>query len=136
MKQTLLLFFTIISFSSYSQKVSTFDIVKVKASFEKEAMYFYNNNWRAFREEALKQKVIIGFEMFKSAIDSTNHFDLTLVTTYKNEKYFAEAEEKFRPIMQKVSPNGPKYLNTIKREQFLQYVAGSEGKVVYFEKYR
>lgn len=74
--------------------------------------------------------------MFKSAIDSTNHFDLTLVTTHKNGNSYAEAEEKIRPIIQKVSPNGPKYLNDIKREQFLQYVAGSEGKVVDFEKYR
>ncbi len=76
-------------------------------------MYFYNNNWREFRKEALKQKVITGFEMYRSVIESTNHFDLTLVTIYKDEKAHAQAEEKFSPIMKKVSPNGPKYLNEI-----------------------
>lgn len=134
MRINLLILFVSLSFAVFSQKVSTFDIVKVDANFEKEAMYFYNINWREFRKEALKQKVITGFEMYKLAIDSTKHFDLTLVTTYKDEKAYHQAEEKFRPIMKKVSPNGPKYLNEIKREQFLLYVAGSEGKVVYSEK--
>ena len=134
MRITFLFILLIISFSAISQKVASFDIVKVDAQYEKEAMYFYNNNWREFRKEALKQKVITGFEMYRSTIDSTHHFDLTLVTIYKDEKAYASAEEKFRPKMNKISPDGPKYLNEVKRDQFLKYVAGSEGKVIYFEK--
>jgi hypothetical protein len=134
MRLNLLILLVTLSFTAFSQKIPTFDIVNIDANFEKEAMYFYNNNWREFRKEALKQKVITGFEMYKSAIDSTKHFALTLVTTYKDEKAYHQSEEKFSPIMKKVSPNGPKYMNEIKREQFLQYMAGSEGKAVYFEK--
>jgi hypothetical protein len=119
------------AFTLNAQKISTFDMVKIKAQYEKEALYFYEQNWRAFRVVALKQKVISNYEMFRSETDSTNHFYLTLVTTYKNEKAFKESEAKFRPIMSAISPNGPKYLNALKRTDFLEYVAGSEGKIVY-----
>jgi hypothetical protein len=122
------------SLAGFSQKVSTVDIVKINSKYEKEAMYFYEQNWLEFRKEAIKQKVIIGYEMFRSATDSTNHYDLTLITSYKDEKAFKVSEDKFRPIMSKISPNGPKYLNEVKRQEFLQYVAGSEGKLLYYSK--
>jgi parvulin-like peptidyl-prolyl isomerase len=44
MRIILLILFVLLSFAVFSQKVSTFDIVKVDANFEKEAMYFYNND--------------------------------------------------------------------------------------------
>jgi hypothetical protein len=124
----------IAAFSLNAQKVSTFDIVKIKAQYEKEALFFYEKNWKAFRVEALKQKVISNYEMYRSETDSTNHFYLTLITTYKNEITFKDSEAKFRPIMSAISPNGPNYLNALKRNDFLEYVAGSEGKIVYHGK--
>jgi hypothetical protein len=134
MKHLIIIGLLIKSLAGFSQKISTVDIVKINAKFEKEAQYFYEQNWLAFRKEALKQKVIIGYEMFRSATDSTNHFDLTLITSYKNENAYKVSEDKFRPIMSKISPNGPKYLNEVKRQEFLQYVAGSEGKILFDSK--
>jgi hypothetical protein len=59
--------------------------MKINAKYEKEAMYFYEQNWKALRDKALKEQVIIGYEMLRSPTDSTNHFDPTLITSYKNE---------------------------------------------------
>lgn len=108
------------------QEISTIDIVKVKAVYEKEAMYFYNENWKAFRKLALQEKVIAGFELLRTATDSTNHFQLILITTYSDSVSFANSEENFRPIMQRISPNGPKMLNQIARKDFLEYITGYE----------
>ena len=131
MKKLILIPFLTCTLSAFSQKYATIDLVKAKAEFEKEALFFYEQNWKAFREEALKKKVISGYKMYRSAADSTGYFDITLITEYKNVEAHAFSEEKFRPIMKKVSPNGPKYLNEVKREQFLKYVAGAEGTEVY-----
>lgn len=117
--------------SASSQPFLTVDIVKVNAAFEKEAMYFYEKNWLAFRKEALKQKVISGYELIRSATDSTNFFTLTLITRYKNKKFQQQSEARFRPIMNKISPGGPLMLNTVSRKEFLNYVTGSDGEVVH-----
>ena len=134
MKKLTLAIFIFSSYLAISQKISTFDIVKINAKYEKEAMYFYEQNWLAFRKEALKQKVISGYEMYRSPADTTHHFDLTLITIYKNEKAFKVSEEKFRLIMKAISPDGPKYLNEVRRDQFLKYIAGSEGKLIHPKK--
>ena len=131
MHKAITILFVISSLTSFSQKYATVDIVKAKASYEKEALYFYEKNWKAFRAEAKRQKVISGYSMFRSPADSTGYFDITLITEYKNAAAHAQAEEKFGPIMKKISPNGPQYLNTVKREEFLKYIAGAEGLQIF-----
>lgn len=126
---TILLFIS--SIPSFSQKYATVDIVKARLSFEKEVLYFYEKNWKAFREEAKRQKVISGYSLFRSPADSTGYFDITLITEYKNAAAYAQAEEKFGPIMKKISPNGPQYLNATKREEFLKYIIGTEGLQIF-----
>lgn len=131
MHKAVTILFVISSLTSFSQKYATVDLVKAKASYEKEALYFYEKNWKAFREEAKRKKVISGYSMFRSPTDSTGYFDITLITEYKNAAAHAQAEEKFGPIMKKISPNGPQYLNTVKREEFLKYIAGAEGLQIF-----
>ena len=108
------------------QEMATIDIVKVNARYEKEAMYFYNENWKEFRKLALQKGVISGFEIHRTVVDSTNHFQLVLITKYRDSAYFAKSEENFRPIMKSVSPNGPKMLNNVERKDFLESMAGYE----------
>lgn len=107
----------------YGQKISTINIVKVNANYEKEAMYYYNENWKEFRKLALQEGVISGFEIMRTATDSTNHFQLILITEYSDSTSFSKSEENFEPIIKRVSPNGPKMLNKVGRKEFLEYVA-------------
>lgn len=116
-----------------AQAVSTVDIVQINTKYEKEAMFFFEQNWLAFRKEALKEKIIKGYKILRSETDSLNFFNLTLITTYKDENAYSSSEENFRPIMRAISPGGPKYLNAIKREVFLKYITGSNGKVIFSE---
>ena len=108
----------------YGQKISTINIVKVNANYEKEAMYFYNENWKEFRKLALQEGVISGFEIMRTATDSTNHFQLILITEYNDSTSFSKSEKNFEPIIKRVSPNGPKMLNKVGRKEFLEYIAG------------
>jgi hypothetical protein len=114
-------------FTQKSSEYVTVDIVKAKEEFSKEAMFFYEKNWKTFREEAYKLKHITGFELIKGNVDSTGWFTITLITVYKDSLSFAKAEANFAPIMKRISPNGPQMLNNIQRNQFLKYITGAEG---------
>jgi len=123
-KLSILFLMTMISYHGSAQSFSTVDIVKVKSVYEKEAMYFYNENWKAFRKEAYKKGFISGYQILRSATDSTNHFQLILITEYSDSTAFARQEDNFRPIMKSISPKGPKMLNDIPRKEILEYLSG------------
>jgi hypothetical protein len=112
------------------QGVSTIDLVKANANYEKEVMFFYEANWKEFRKLALKNGIISGYELHKTATDSTNHFRIILITKYKDSIQLAQSENNFRPIMRLVSPNGPKLLNNIQRKEFLEYLLGYEAIII------
>jgi hypothetical protein len=110
--------------NTFAQKYATVDIIKVKAKYEKEAMYFYTENWQAFRKKALTEKVISGYEFLKTETDTTEHFHLILITEYPDSLKFHNQEANFRPIMQSISPNGPKLLNDKPIKEIVQYLQG------------
>jgi ketosteroid isomerase-like protein len=109
-----------------AQKYSTIDIVKVNSIYEKEAMFYYNENWKPFRQEAYKKGFISGYEILKTETDSTKHFQLILITKYPDSISFHNKEENFAPIIKSISPNGPNMLNSISRKEMLEYVSGYE----------
>lgn len=113
-----------------AQTVSSVDIVKVDARYQKEAEYFYRENWQAFRKKAMEKKLISGFEMMQTPTDSTGHYTLILITRYQDSSSYHSREKNFEPIMQSISPNGPKMLNRIDRKQFLQYVDGFDATTI------
>lgn len=127
----LLIVLTCYAQTARGQQLTTLDIVKVNASYEKEALYFYQENWKAFRELALQKGVISGYEMHRTATDSTQHFQLILITRYPDSTALANSEENFRPIMKEVSPQGPRMLNHVDRKEFLEYVSGYETHVLW-----
>ncbi len=127
--------FVLACFHGFSQSsIALINTVKAKQVYEKEVMYFYENNWKAYRQEALKAGYISGYQLIKSRPDSTGLFSVILVTQFPDSITFRNVEENFRPIMQKLSPNGPKMLNALKRNEILQTVGSYEGKVIFEDK--
>lgn len=114
----------LLSLSGWAQKLTTVDIVKIQSQYAKEAAYFYEANWKAFRVEALKQKHISGYELLRTAPDSTGHAYFILLTEYPDSLTYGRREENFAPIMKRISPNGPRMLNDVPRSKFLEYVTG------------
>jgi hypothetical protein len=114
-----------------AQTVSSVDIVKVNSKYQKEAEYFYRENWHAFRKLALEKKIISSYEMMQTSADSTGHYTLILITQYPDSSHYHNREKNFEPIMKSISPNGPKMLNNIDRKQFLQYVDGFDATTIF-----
>ena len=109
---------------------ATIDFIKCHENHEEEALFYYENNWKLFRQEALKQKVISGYEMHKTKTDSLGFFKIILITKYADSTSYNKAEENFAPIMKSMRPNGPKLLNAMKPREFLENIL-SEKTVIW-----
>lgn len=119
-------------FAQQNGSIATIDVVRVKAQFEKEALYFYRQNWEMFRAEALKQGHISAYQLLKTATDSTGHFQLVLITEYPDSLTRARAEEHFAPIMKALRPDGPKMLNNVPRNEMLTRGESFEGQNIVY----
>lgn len=102
--------------------VTLMDFVKIKPGKTAEAMFFYENNWKPYRDLAIKRKIIHSYEIVKAQPDSVNNFDLILITVYKDSTQHAKSEENFRSILTELRPNGPVLLNDVKPADFRQNV--------------
>lgn len=121
----LLYFIFIIQLSAAAQSNSTvtvMDFVKIKDGKTTEALFFYENNWKIYRDLAVKKKIIQSYELVKAHPDSLNNFDLILITVYKDSVQFTKSEENFRSILTALRPNRPVLLNSLKPADFRQNV--------------
>jgi hypothetical protein len=118
----LILFLSKTSAAQPSGPVVLMDFVKIKEGKKAEAMYFYENNWKLYRDIAVKKKVIKSYQLMKVIPDSLNNFDLILITSYTDTAQFLKSEENFRQIIDETRPNGPALLNHLKPADFRQNV--------------
>lgn len=114
----------------YAQKEAyvIMDIVKIKDNHWNEALYFFENNWKAYREVALKQGIISAYQMLVNKADSVSHH-IILLTQYPDSLSYRKSEENFRPILKKLRPDGPAYLNEKRRNDFVQTIVFNAYKV-------
>lgn len=130
MKYASIVFLSLISSVIVNAQIATVDIIKARAQYEKEAMYFFEQNWKPFREEALKLNHISGFQLIKTAADSTGLFNIVLITQFSDSTQFKKVEENFRPIMKRLSPTGPRMLNGVTRKEFIESGSGLTGTII------
>lgn len=126
---------SMISLASFAQKnkeVIIMDFVKITAGKKAEAMYYYENNWKLYRDAAVKSKIIKSFELVEAKPDSLNNFDLILITIYEDSVQYAKSEDNFAPLLKQFRPNGPVLLNEIKPNDFRKNVFFKIVKPVFY----
>ena len=122
---TLHLFF--VSCKSTKELYHTIDVVQAKSNYEAAVMYFYENNWKVFRERAYREKQIQGYHLLKSPEDSLGMFSLVLITAYDSVQ-LAENEENFQKIIQEMRPEGPALLNNQPIREMIRLVQSFDTK--------
>lgn len=110
------------SMAQENKTVTIMDFVKITEGKKDEAMFFYANNWKVYRDLAIQKNVIRSYELVEAAPDSLNNFNLILITVYKDSVQYAQSEENFRPILKELRPNGPLLLNGLKPNDFRKNV--------------
>ena len=115
-----LLLFANIAFGQSEATITTIDFVKIKNNKRQETLYFYENNWKVYRDIALKKDYIKSYKLLTTSADTTANFDLLLITEYADSSQFKLNEERFQQIIKANRPDGPKLLNEIKPNDFRQ----------------
>ncbi len=108
----------VVLFSQQNPQVTVLDFVQIKAGHRAEALFYYENNWKLYRDTALVRGYISAYQLLETTPDSVGNFDLVLVTTYPDSATHARSEENFRPILGDLRPGGPLRLNGLKPADF------------------
>ena len=103
------LIFAITCFAQTSQaqtdeRITTLDFVQVLNDNRDEVIFYYENNWKVLREQAVKNNYIHSFEILETQRSEEAPFDFILRTTYANEEQYEIREENFRQLIEKRGP--------------------------------
>lgn len=131
MKWILLLFLFFLSKAGHTQTVLVMDFVKVKNGRYAETLFYYEKNWKLYRDIALQKGFIQSYRLEKTTADSAGAFDLILITEYPDSNTYHKSEENFRDILATARPNGPLLLNEWKPADFRQNVFVKVTETVY-----
>lgn len=107
------------------------DFVRVKSGHRAETMFFYENNWKLYRDTALAKGHISGYRLLETTPDSLGDFNLVLMTAYPDSAALAKNEEHFQPILKSLRPDGPKLLNRLKPVDFRENAFFKSCKTVF-----
>ncbi len=134
--KNILFFFLLISSTSrvaaqQARPVAMVSLVKILDNKKAEALFFYENNWKVYRETALQKGYIQSYQLLFSQEDSTVNFDMIMVTTFKDSIQFSRGEENFGTIIKSLRTNGPLLLNDLKPDSFRKLVTGNNMKQLY-----
>lgn len=117
-----IVFMSLAAAAQKSKEVILMDFVKITEGKKAEAMFYYENNWKVYRDEAIKKKIIKAYELVETRPDSLNNFDLILITVYADSLQHSKSEENFAPLLKQLRPNGPVLLNSLKPGDFRKNV--------------
>ncbi len=107
MKASILLSLSLFGGLTFAQSpaaISAMDFVKIKNGKRQEALFFYENNWKVYRDAALKKGFIKSYRILSVPGDAAGDFDLILVTEYNDMTQYKSAEERFQQIIKSMRP--------------------------------
>lgn len=90
--------------------ISTVDLVRVKDGKVEETLYYYENNWKRYREAALERGYIEGYRLLVD-VRNPGAETVLLITEYANPAQYAAREENFARVMP--ADGTPELLNAI-----------------------
>ncbi len=129
---TAFLFGLTLSSSDAQKVISTIDFVKIKNDNRPEALFYYENNWKLFRDIALEKNYIKSYKLLTTRPDTTsNNFDLILITEYSDSTQFKLNEQRFQEIIKTSRPSGLKLLNDLKPNDFRQLLFFKQTETIF-----
>lgn len=107
-----------------TELISTYDFVEIINDQQEEAMFYYENNWKALRQLAKAEGYIDSYQMHEVAYTEESPFHLILITTYADKGQFEQREKNFDKL---IAMRGDlKLLNDKRPEEFRKFVFGAD----------
>ena len=122
---SIVFFFVINTFYAQTKaKQSSIDFVTVLNNNHAETLYYYQNNWKALREAAIKKDYIESYELLEIEPNETTPYSFILITTYANQNQYDNRETHFEELIQ--ASGGLKLLNEKTPNDFRKVIHGQD----------
>lgn len=93
------LLFISLSFGQNDQKISTVETVEVLNNNKAEAIYYFKNNWKVLRDNAIKKGYIHSYSLMETTYGEETPFHIILITTYSNKEQYEKREIHFKELI-------------------------------------
>ena len=119
-----LLLFLLLLFNlpAIGQSVTVWELVQVKAGLKAEALYYYEHNWKFYRDIAREKGYIQSYRLEQITADSAGNSELLLITEYPDTPAYGASETNFRGIMTLARPDGPVLMNKLRPDEFRKII--------------
>lgn len=97
---SLLLSLSSLVYGQQTETLTTIDFVQILNENKAEAVFYYENNWKLLREEAVKKGYIQSYEVLQTPYSEEAPFHLMLITSYENEEQYNLREEHFGKLIE------------------------------------
>ncbi len=94
----------LIGYGQKDVKITTVDFVQILDDNDREAMFYYQNNWKVLREMALEKEYIHSYQLLKVSPSEAAPFHIMLTTTYKDEEQYSLREDHFTALIKERGP--------------------------------
>lgn len=115
---TMSLFFS--AYGQSSEKISSMDFVQILGNNRAETIYYYENNWKVLREQALEKGYIHSYQLLEVPKGEDLAFELILITTYRDQAQYDMREDNFGVLIDAME--GRKLLNDKQPAEFRNIV--------------
>ena len=97
----LFIFVADLSIAQVDERVTTVDFVQILEDNKEEVSYYYRNNWKILREQAIEEGYIHSYEVLEAPrTEDAPPFDLMMITTYPNREQYDLREENFGKLIE------------------------------------
>ncbi|MEL6306261.1 MAG: hypothetical protein AAGL29_07320 [Bacteroidota bacterium] len=113
-----------LSFGQQSEAITTIDFVQILNGNSAEAVYYFQNNWKALRETAIEKDYIQSFQVMETPFSEDAPFDMMLITTYASKEQYELREVHFGKLIKEMG--GLKLMNEKKPNAFRKTIFSKE----------
>jgi len=114
------LIFCYISLGQNNEKITTIETVEILNDNKEEAIYYFQNNWKALRVKAIEKGYIHSFQLLETQYNKETPFHVMLVTTYIGKSQYEARESHFSKLIKE--SGGLKLMNAKKPTEFRKSV--------------
>lgn len=117
--------FCYVTFGQTNEKITTIETVEILNDNVDEAIYYFQNNWKQLRINAVEKGYIKSFQLLKTSYGEKTPFHLLLITTYTDKAQYDKREVHFQELIKE--KGGLKLLNDKEPSEFRKSVFAVEG---------
>ena len=110
--------------NAQNASLTTLEFVEIINDAEAEALFYYQNNWKVLRKQALESEFIIDYKLMQVEPSPEAPFHIVLMTTFADEQQYQDREKNFRELIE--AREGLKLLNDKKPAEFRRSVFSKE----------